>query len=111
MGTRELELAIWNAVKELPPIKVYEAEYEEPAETFDPKDRSVRISRLDGHYWSVEGEWLLRIMRGINFGEYEQLQYFQKILQNTGVIKELVKAGVEEGHTVDIYGFEFDFVF
>ena len=73
--------------------------------------RSVRISRLDGAYWSVEGEWLLRIMRGINFGEFEQLQYFQKILQNTGVIKELVKAGVQEGHTVDIYGFEFDFVY
>ena len=104
-------MAIWNAVKELPPVKVYEKEYVEPAETYDPKDRSVRISRLDGQYWSVEGEWLLRIMRGINFGEYEQLQYFQKILQNTGVIKELVKAGVEEGHTVDIYGFEFDFVY
>lgn len=111
MGTRELVMAIWNAVKELPPVKVYEAEYVDEAETFDPKDRSVQISRLDGNYWSVEGEWLLRIMRGINFGEYEQLQYFQRILHNTGVIKELVKAGVKENDTVDIYGFEFDFVY
>ncbi|MBQ5743384.1 MAG: Obg family GTPase CgtA, partial [Clostridia bacterium] len=111
MGTQELTFAIWNAVKELPPIKVYEPEYVDPASTFDPRDRSVQISRLDGNYWSVEGEWLLRIMRGINFGEYEQLQYFQKILHNTGVIKELVKAGVKENDTVDIYGFEFDFVY
>ena len=26
-------------------------------------------------------------------------------------IKELVKAGIKEGDTVDIYGFEFDFVY
>ena len=109
MGTRELVLAVWNAVKQLPPIKVYETEYVEPASTFDPKDRSVKIARLDGSFWSVEGEWLLRIMRGINFGEYESLQYFQRILQNEGVIKELVKAGVKEGDTVDIYDFEFEY--
>ncbi len=111
LGTKELVYAIWDAVKELPPVKVYETEYVAPETLINPKDRSVRISRLDGNYWSVEGEWLLRIMRGINFGEYEQLQYFQRILHNTGVIKELVKAGVKEGDTVDIYGFEFDFVY
>ncbi|MBQ1216629.1 MAG: GTPase ObgE [Clostridia bacterium] len=111
LGTRELVMAIWNAVQALPPIKVYETEYVEPESLIDPRDHSVRISRLDGSYWAVEGEWLLRIMRGINFGEYESLQYFQRILQNEGVIKELVKAGVKEGDTVDIYGFEFDFVY
>lgn len=111
LGTRELVMAIWNAVQALPPIKVYETEYVEPESLIDPRDHSVRISRLDGSYWAVEGEWLLRIMRGINFGEYESLQYFQRILQNEGVIKELVKSGVKEGDTVDIYGFEFDFVY
>lgn len=110
-GTKELVSAIWNEIRKLPPIKVYEPEYTEPESATDPRDRSVKITRQDGHFYAVEGEWLLRIMRGINFGEYESLQYFQRILQNTGVIRELVRAGVQEGDTVDIYGFEFDFVY
>ena len=59
----------------------------------------------------VEGEWLLRLMQGINFDDYESLQYFQRVLQSAGVIDALVKAGVAEGDTVSLYDFEFDFVF
>lgn len=110
-GVKELTAAIWQRLKELPPVTVYEPEYEETPEIIDPKDRSVQITRQDGHYYSVEGEWLLRIMRGINFGEDDSLRYFQRILLNAGVIKALVDAGVQEGDTVDIYGFEFDFVY
>lgn len=57
------------------------------------------------------GEWLLRLMQGINFDDYESLQYFQRVLQSAGVIDALVKAGVAEGDTVSLYDFEFDFVF
>ena len=110
-GTKELMQAVWSALEKLPPVTVYQPEYSEPEDLTDPRDRSVTITRQDGNFYSVEGPWLLRIMRGINFGEYESLQYFQRILLNTGVIKELVKAGVKEGDTVDIYGFEFDFVY
>ena len=59
----------------------------------------------------MEGEWLLRLMQGINFDDYESLQYFQRVLQSAGVIDALVKAGVAEGDTVSLYDFEFDFVF
>ena len=58
----------------------------------------------------VEGERLLYIMRGINFDDYESLQYFQKILNVSGVIDKLSDAGIKEGDTVSIYDFEFDFV-
>jgi GTP-binding protein len=36
--------------------------------------------------------------------------YFQRVLRNSGVIEELEKSGIEEGDTVSIYDFEFDFV-
>ena len=54
---------------------------------------------------------LLRVLQGVNFDDYESLQYFQRVLQSAGVIDALVKAGVAEGDTVSIYDFEFDFVF
>ena len=49
-------------------------------------------------------------MNSVNFDDYESLQYFQRVLLNAGVIDALYDAGVQEGDTVSIYDFEFDFV-
>jgi len=43
--------------------------------------------------------------------DYESLQYFQRVLRNTGIIDKLVEMGIEEGDTVSILDFEFEFVF
>ena len=69
----------------------------------------MRIEK-HGDVYFVEGEWLLRLMRTVNFDDYESVQYFQRVLQSTGVIDALVKAGVQEGDTVSLYDLEFDFV-
>ena len=69
----------------------------------------MRIEKHDDVYF-VEGEWLLRLMRTVNFDDYESVQYFQRVLQSTGVIDALVNAGVQEGDTVSLYDLEFDFV-
>ena len=42
--------------------------------------------------------------------EDQSLQYFQRVLQSKGVFDALRDAGVKDGDTVSIYGFEFDFV-
>ena len=46
-----------------------------------------------------------------NFNDYESLNFFQRVLVKNGVIDLLRKEGIEEGDTVSIYDFEFDFVF
>ena len=35
--------------------------------------------------------------------------FFQKFLKDGGILKELEAAGIEEGDTVRMYGFEFDY--
>ena len=35
--------------------------------------------------------------------------FFQKFLQNTGILEDLEKAGIQEGDTVRMYGLEFDY--
>jgi GTP-binding protein len=50
-------------------------------------------------------------MGQINFDDYESLNFFQRVLIKNGVIKMLRDAGVEEGDTVNIYDFEFDFIY
>ena len=36
--------------------------------------------------------------------------YFQRMLQSCGIIDKLREVGCDEGHTVKMFGIEFDFV-
>lgn len=78
-----------------------------PAEDFGRTQVDIRVE--DGVYF-VEGEWLLKLIATVNFDDYESLQYFQRVLINTGVIDALREAGINEGDTVSMYDLEFDFV-
>ena len=49
-------------------------------------------------------------MRSVNFDDYESMQYFERVLNASGIIDGLREAGVQERDTVSIYDFEFDFV-
>ena len=49
-------------------------------------------------------------MGRINFDDYESLNYFQNTLKRNGVFEALEAKGCDEGHTVSIYDFEFDYV-
>ena len=92
----------------LPPMTIYEAEYE-PEDAYVGGGKDTTIKYEDGMY-IVEGEWLFNLMGQINFSDYESLNYFQRILYRSGVFEELEKHGCKDGDTVSIYDFEFDFV-
>lgn len=98
---------IEELLSKLPPIKVYEAEPK--LELFDDFNAEVKVEIKNGTYF-VTGPHLERLVESINFDDYESLQYFQNSLASMGVIDALHKAGIEEGASVNIYDFEFDFV-
>ena len=90
---------------------MYESEVTEEesiASTFGKKETVV--TKRDGIYY-VEGDWLYNLMGQVNFEDYESLNFFQRILIKNGVIDMLRAEGVQEGDTVSIYDFEFDFVY
>ena len=58
----------------------------------------------------VDAPWLFKIMSTINPDDYESLQYFERVLRDSGIIDGLKDMGVEDGDTVSIDGMEFDFV-
>ena len=95
-------------LKELPPMIIYDAEYE-PEDAYVGGGKETTIHKEDGVFM-VEGEWLFNLMGQINFSDYESLNYFQRILYRSGVFEELEKHGCVDGDTVSIYDFEFDFV-
>ena len=107
-NVRELIELAYRHLQDLPPIKVYEAEYVEELPE-DPHNHDFTVKNVNGVY-VVEGDWLYRVMGNINFGDRESLMYFQRVLRNNGVIKALEEKGATDGDTVSIYDFEFDFV-
>lgn len=110
-GLDELVDLAAKTLATLPPLTVYESEVTEEesiADTFGKKETVV--TKKDGVYY-VEGDWLYNLMGQVNFEDYESLNFFQRILIKNGVIDMLRAEGVEEGDTVSIYDFEFDFVY
>ncbi|HBN11309.1 MAG TPA: GTPase CgtA, partial [Ruminococcus sp.] len=42
--------------------------------------------------------------------DYSSLQYFQKVLRTSGIIDRLEEMNINEGDTVSIMGWEFDYL-
>ena len=112
-GTKELIDAAYRELEKLPPIKEYEVEPPAPAELDEQAGNGERfeITRGDDAVFYVTAPWLEHIMRTVDMDDYASLQYFQRVLRNSGIIDKLEEMGIEEGDTVNIFGFEFDFVF
>ena len=96
----------------LPPLTVYDTEYT-PEDEVISNTSGVRETtvRFDGTKYFVEGEWLYNFMGQINFSDYDSLNFFQRVLNKNGVFDLLRREGIEEGDTVNIYDFEFEFVY
>ena len=100
---------IQEMLQSLPPVRRFEAEPAPQVEVETMESTQVQITRHD-NVFMVEGKWLLQLINSVNFDDYESLQYFQRVLIQTGVIDALREAGCEEGDTVSMYDLEFDFV-
>ena len=105
----EMIALVAKRLKDLPPMLVYEREYEEEDKyTNGGKQTTITVDE-DGKY-IVEGEWLYNLMGQINFDNYESLNFFQRVLQKSGVFEMLEQHGCHDGDVVSIYDFEFDYV-
>lgn len=108
LGVRELIFTVWEALKELPPIAVYEAEY--VPEEAGSGEGTIEIHVEDGVYY-VTGSHVERIMSSVNFDDYESRMYFERALRKAGVFEMLEARGIQEHDTVDVNGFEFEYVY
>ena len=95
-------------LKLLPPMLVYESEYA-PEDTYVGGSKDTTVRRENDVFY-VEGDWLYNLMGQINFDDYESLNFFQRVLQRSGVFTLLEERGCTDGHTVSIYDFEFEYV-
>lgn len=109
-GLDHLPGIVFDQLKELPPIQVYEPEYVKKAAAAE-NGRAFTVTKGEDHTYFVDAPWLERILEGSNVDDYESLQYFQTQLGESGILDELVKQGVEENDTIIIGEYQFDYVF
>ena len=110
-GTKELMYVVWERLSVLPPVKQFEAQPLTQEELDDKliSKKDFRVTVEDGVYF-VEADWLLDILRTANMDDYSSLQYFQNVLRTSGIIDKLEEMGIEDGDTVSIFDFEFEYL-
>ena len=108
-GTKQVINAAAAKLATLPAVKRFESE-EIPLEVvLKKKNTGFSVTEEDGVY-IVDAPWLASIIARTDMDDYESLQYLQRVLVSSGIIDALREKGVEEGDTVSIYDFEFEFV-
>ena len=107
-GTGELVKKIAEMLSVLPPVTVYEPEYVPKPPVID-SSAPLDIHRSDDGTWLVEGPWLQRLMANVNFADYESRMWFDKTLRESGLFQRLEEMGIQDGDTVSMYDFEFEY--
>ncbi len=110
MGLDALPGTVYERLQTLPPVAIYEPEYFAPQNTAQG-DSEFEITREGENTFVIEAPFLVRILESADVDDYESLQYFQRKLVDSGIIEKLVEMGVNEGDTIRIDDFEFDYVF
>lgn len=74
-------------------------------------DRSLpyTVEKTEDGVYVVEGPRIEKMLGYTNLESEKGFDFFQKFLQNTGILDDLEKAGIQEGDTVRMYGLEFDY--
>ncbi len=110
-GTDELINFVAAELAKLPDIRIYEPD-PVPVEDFtvESNKRTFTVNVIEGVYVIDKAPWLLKILETVDPDDYESLQYFQRVLQQSGIIKALINAGIQDGDLVSVYDIEFEYV-
>ena len=110
-GLEEMLHLVRDTLKDLPPLAEYEPEVTAEDEALAGFGGGIEttVSQENG-IWYVEGRWLENFMGQINFADYESRSFFDRVLSKNGVYDLLREKGIQDGDTVNIYDFEFEYI-
>ena len=105
-GVEELLAEVVKKLALLPPAEPMEIDeyYEEV-----PDNASFEVFRGSDGSFMVEGGLIDMLSRNVILSDYESYHYFQKVLDERGVIKALRDAGIKEGDIVRMKDIEFEY--
>lgn len=110
-GIRELLFGIRQLLDESPAERiVFEQEFF-PEDVLITENLPYTVTKPedDPHVFVVEGPKIEKMLGYTNLDSEKGFAFFQRFLKDGGILDELENAGIEEGDTVRMYGFDFDY--
>lgn len=109
-GVKELLYYIREMLDKIPDNQVvFEKEYLIKEPDFANEPFTVEKSDETEGLFIVEGPRVERMLGYTNLDSEKGFEFFQKFLKNNGILDELEKLGIEEGDTVKMYGWQFEY--
>ncbi|MFL0195784.1 GTPase ObgE [Clostridium sp. WILCCON 0269] len=106
-GVEELMKEAARALSNIPITDMYIREEDK----FVPEEKRFTYDiEKDGNVYIVKGSFVDRLLASINVNDANELRYFHKVLENKGVMEELINMGIKDGDVVRLNDFEFDYV-
>lgn len=108
-GVRELLYHVKDMLDKIPENQiVFEKEYLIKEPDFSNEPFTVEKDEEENIY-VVEGPRVERMLGYTNLDSEKGFEFFQKFLKSNGILDELEKLGIEEGDTVKMYGWQFEY--
>ena len=109
-GVKELLYYVKGMLDEIKEEKVvFEKEYmiEEP--DFQNEPYNVYADEKEEGVYHIDGPRVERMLGYTNLDSEKGFEFFQKFLKNNGMLEELEALGIEDGDTVEFYGWSFEY--
>ncbi len=109
-GIKEVLAAALQALSEVEEEEEIVEYLEEDFHGEDPDYREIYtyVDEEDGAY-VIEGKQLTKIFDSTNFNDMESLRYLYRYIEKKGAVAELKELGLQEGDTVRIKDYEFEY--
>lgn len=104
-GLETLLKELVKVISALPPLEPFEVD-----EIYEPvaAENEFTVVRT-GNGFEVTGSLIDKLIRSVNFGDNESLNYFHRCLRKYGIVDVLREKGAKDGDTVILNDMEFDF--
>lgn len=104
-GLDEVMRYVTERLDHIEPVDIEEPEVELPTKNVS---KEIRLRNENGVY-VLEGEILKRLMHFVDYEDMDSMRQFENQLRKRGIFERLKEKGIEDGDTVRIYDFEFEF--
>ncbi len=110
-GLRELLYCVQQKLDEIPrKEQIFLSEYDPEKELIEENlPYTVIKSEEEKNTFIVEGPKIEKMLGYTNLDSEKGFLFFQNFLRDTGILQELEDAGIQEGDTVRMYGWSFDY--
>ena len=108
-GLRELLNAVRELLSKIPRDSVFfDSEYDPMEHVAEELPYTVSYDEKEDMY-CIEGPRIEKMLGYTNLDSEKGFMFFQKFMKDIGALDKLKEAGIEEGDTVKIYGFQFNY--